>query len=89
MRISLNEPQHNVFSYISFSQVGREILSVNVHTWDLAVLVDGESVVGDRTVEVEVESHGGADAEALEAALAAQSHVRAVAICHGEVVVLA
>ena len=66
MRISLNEPQHNVFSYISFSQVGREILSVNVHTWDLAVLVDGESVVGDRTVEVEVESHGGADAEALK-----------------------
>ena len=83
--VSVNEPQHNVFSYIprGFSLVGREILSVNVGTWDLAVF-EGESVLGDRTVGVEVESHGGADA--LEAALAAQPHVRAVALCHGEVV---
>ena len=68
------------------SLVGREILSVNVGTWNSAVF-DGESVLGDRTVGVEVESHGGADP--LEAALVAQPHVRTVALCHGEVVVLA
>ena len=53
-------------------------MSVNVRTWDLAVF-DGESVVGDRTVGVEVESHSDANVEALEAALAAQPHVIVVA----------